>query len=103
MGVFWAYIFEQPGADPVADRIELETEGQRTALVPVGDVGQAVEVARRLVGEGVQLLELCGGFGAIDVARVVASVEGRVPVGSVAFAFDSLTQAAAYKARTELE
>ena len=98
MTTTWAYIYEHPGADPVADRNELDRGGQRTLLVPVPDAAAAPAVARQLVAEGVQLVELCGGFTAVAAARVVEAVGGRVPVGQVMFAVDSVPGAAAYGA-----
>ena len=97
----WAYIYGQPGADPVADRFVIEREGQRTSLVPVSDESAAASVALGLIHEGVELIELCGGFGLAEAARVVEAVDGRVPVGHVNFAVDSVTGAASYKARFE--
>lgn len=95
---YWAYLFHQPDADPAA-RAEFDSGGQRTALIPVGSTDQAEEVVKQLLEEGVQLIELCGGFGVTDAARIVTLVAGRVPVGLVSFGNDSVTQAAAYKAQ----
>ncbi len=97
----WAYIYGQPGADPVADRFAIERAGQRTTLVPVPDESEAAEVAVGLIEEGVELIELCGGFGVTEAARVVEAVGGRVPVGHVNFGLESVEGAAAYKARFE--
>lgn len=97
----WAYIYGQPGADPVADRFVIERDGQRTSLVPVADEATAVSVALGLIDEGAELIELCGGFGPTEAARVVEAVDGRVPVGHVNFALESVTGAASYKARFE--
>jgi hypothetical protein len=72
----WAYIYGQPGADPAADRFVIERGGQRTTLVPVPDESGAAEVALGLIEEGVQLIELCGGFGLREAARVVEAVGG---------------------------
>ena len=101
MSASWAYIFGQPGADPVADRLVLEREGQRTTLVPVPDESAAAGVAVGLVDEGIELIELCGGFTVQDAARVIDAVDGRVPVGHVTFGLESVTGAASYKARFE--
>ena len=97
----WAYIDGQPGVDPVADRFVIERGGQRTALVPVPDESAVASVALGLIHEGVELIELCGGFGLAEAARVVEAVDGRVPVGHVNFALESDTGAASYKARFE--
>lgn len=100
--VAWAYLYEHPGADPVADRHVLDREGQRTLLVPVARAAQAPGVAVSLVEEDrVGLIELCGGFPLVDAARVVEVVAGRVPVGHVTFAVDSVPAAAAYNAAFE--
>lgn len=97
----WAYIYGQPGADPAADRFVIERDGQRTTLVPVPDESAAASVALDLIEEGAELIELCGGFGLTEAARVVEAVDGRVPVGHVTFALESVTGAAAYKRRFE--
>jgi hypothetical protein len=98
MSVTWAYIYEHPGADPLADRFILDRSDQRTLLVPVADAARAPAVAVDLVAEGVQLIELCGGFPLAAAARVAEAVRGRVPVGHVTFAVDSIPSAAAYSA-----
>ncbi len=103
MVISWAYLYGQPGADPLADRFVIERGGQRTTLVPVPDESAAAEIAVELIAEGVELLELCGGFSLTEAARVVEAVGGRVPVGHVNFGLESVAGAAAYKARFEAQ
>jgi hypothetical protein len=98
LSVTWAYIYEHPGADPLTDRFILDRGDQRTLLVPVAGAARAAAVAVELVAEGVQLIELCGGFPLAAAARVSEAVRGRVPVGHVTFAVDSTPGAAAYSA-----
>jgi hypothetical protein len=43
----WAYIYEHPGTDPVADRTVVDRDGQRSLMVPVPEAAAAVDVARR--------------------------------------------------------
>ncbi|MFD6098267.1 DUF6506 family protein [Nocardiopsis flavescens] len=99
MNAVWAYIYEHPESDPGRDRTTLDRAGQTTHLVPVPRAADAPALAVELVGEGVGLIELCGGFSLEDAAAVARAVDGRVPVGHVAFAADSLRAAAAYAAR----
>lgn len=96
--ITWAYIYEHPSTDPVADRVVIERAGQRTLLVPVPAASDAVEVAKLLVEEGVTLIELCGGFALPAAARVAEAVGDRVPVGHVTFAVDAVPGVATYSA-----
>ena len=71
------------------------SEAQRTdvvgTLVCVGvpSVAAAPAVAIQLANDGVELIELCGGFGGAGLASVIAAVEGRVPVGAVFYGVDA--------------
>lgn len=94
--ISWAYLYEHPGTDPVADRHVIERDGQRTLLVPVPDPSLAPQVAEQLVEDGVRLIELCGGFTAVAAAAVTAAVGDRVPVGHVTFAVDAAPGVVAY-------
>lgn len=99
MPVTWASIIEHPETDAVTDRVVIDRAGQRTIIVPVPNTAVAPEVARRLIAEdAVSLIELCGGFTLADAARV-SEAAGRVPVGHVTFAVDSVPGAAAYAAQ----
>jgi uncharacterized protein DUF6506 len=53
---------------------------------------QGVAVARRMVAEGIELIELCGGFGPVWTARILEAIDGAVPVGSVAYGPESIDQ-----------
>ena len=81
----WAFIYTLD--DP--------SEAQRTDIigtficVGVRSVADAPAVARRLLAEGVELIELCGGFGGAGLAAVIDAVEGRVPVGAVFYGVDA--------------
>lgn len=94
----WAFIYEHPGSDPIADRHVLDRGGQRTVLVPVPSPSAAPVVAEALIADGVQLIELCGGFPLTVAASVRAAVPEYIPVGHVTFAADSVLPAAAYAA-----
>ncbi|HSI91897.1 MAG TPA: DUF6506 family protein [Jiangellaceae bacterium] len=102
MTISWAYIYDHADTDPVTDRTIIERAGQRTILVPVPSPAAAPAVARSLLDEeGVQLIELCGAFTLADAANVAAAVVGKVPVGHVTFAVDSVAGAAALAAGYE--
>jgi hypothetical protein len=58
--------------------------------VGVAKPEQGVAVAVALVSEGVQLIELCGGFGPLWTARVIEGIKNAVPVGSVGYGPESI-------------
>ncbi|TDC10422.1 hypothetical protein E1267_04265 [Nonomuraea longispora] len=94
-------IFEAGSADPTTDALVIENASGRTRLRAVEEPAQMLELVSRLVAEGVDQIELCGGFGALPHADAVRAVGGRVPVGAIYYGFESLTAIASFKARYE--
>ncbi len=80
-----AFIFVAPDVDPSKDRGTVITPKVELTSVAVNNYAEAVNVARQLVEEGVEAIELCGGFGHVGTARVAAAVEGKAKVGVVRF------------------
>lgn len=89
-----AFIFIEAGADPERDRFDRDFPPQRTTFVPVPDETAAVAVARALVAEGVDLIELYGGFTSKGAAAVIDVVDGRAPVGIGSFTLEATFPAA---------
>ena len=81
----WAFIYTLDDAG----------QSQRTdvlgSLVCIGvqKIADAPAVARKLLNEGVELIELCGAFSGAGLGDVVAAVDGRVPVGAVFYGVDA--------------
>ncbi len=76
--------------DPQKNRVVMESPAFTMIAVGVERAEQGVDVAKKLVAEGVQLIELCGGFGPTWTAKVIAAVESKVPVGSVGYGPESI-------------
>jgi Family of unknown function (DUF6506) len=92
----WAFIYLGTGdEDPTADRVAIELGGLTTIAVPVPDRSVVAQVAKDLVNEGAQSIELCGGLGPAVVAEVVEATGGRVPVGGVTYGVESIHPLAA--------
>lgn len=83
--ISWAFIFDAPETDPKTDRFVIERGGMRSIMVPVSDPADAVALAVELVKDGVQFIELCGGFELSLVGKIVDAIDGTVPVGHVGF------------------
>lgn len=81
----WAFIYtlDHPDDEPRIDRIG------PLVCVGVSRVSDAPVIARRLLDEGIELIELCGGFGGAGLGAVVEAVEQRVPVGAVFYGVDA--------------
>ena len=81
----WAFIYtlDEPASEPRIDTIG------SLICIGVSSAAEAPALARRLVADGVELIELCGGFGGAGLAAVVSAVQGRVPVGAVFFGVDA--------------
>lgn len=84
---YWAYVFLSPGFDPHKQHATLESSQTKVKFVGIemGKKEQVIEVAKQLVKEGVQMIELCGGFGPIWVAKVLEATHHAVPVGTVVY------------------
>jgi predicted polyphosphate/ATP-dependent NAD kinase len=81
----WAFMYtlDEPASEP-----RIDTIGSLTCI-GVSSVSDAPSLARQFVEDGVELIELCGGFGGAGLAAIVAAVQGRVPVGAVFFGVDA--------------
>ncbi|WP_028926463.1 DUF6506 family protein [Pseudonocardia acaciae] len=88
----WGFIYTAAGSDAAGSYTVADTGSCRTVLVGVEKPEQGVEVARRLVAEGVQLIELCGGFGPVWAGRIIEAIDGAVPVGTVGYGPEAVDQ-----------
>lgn len=88
----WGFIYLADGCDPNRDVSVIDTGACRTVLVGIGHVEQVVEVAHRLIADGVQLIELCGAFGPLWTARVLEATGGAVAVGAVNYGSEATEQ-----------
>jgi Family of unknown function (DUF6506) len=86
----FGFIVSGAGLDASHHRVELRSPRFTMIAVGVASPADGPRVARELVRDGVQLIELCGGFGPVGTAAVLAAVEGAVPVGSVAYGPESI-------------
>jgi predicted polyphosphate/ATP-dependent NAD kinase len=92
----WALIYLGEGnEDPAVDRAVITTGGLTTTIVAVPDAATATRLAKELVDDGAQSIEVCGGLGPAAVVDIVAATGGRVPVGGVTYGVESIHALAA--------
>lgn len=73
------------GSD-LATRMTMRSPSFEMIAVGISSPAEGPDVARALVDdEGVQLIELCGGFGPLWTSRVIDAIGGRIPVGAVSY------------------
>lgn len=81
----YAFIVKGPGYAPERHVADFQSELFRTRIVGVSDLASAIDVARRLVDEGIQLIELCGGFRESEAREVREGIGNAIPVGVVLY------------------
>lgn len=86
----FGFIFTGRGLDPATHRSVIEKDDFQTLIVGVSSPDEGIAVAQEMVAEGVQLIELCGGFGPVWTARILEATQGAVPVGSVGYGPESI-------------
>lgn len=87
----WGFIYTlgDPSAATRADTIGSDECVLLARGVPSVDAAPAV--ARELVAEGVELIELCGAFAGSGLGAIVDAVDGKVPVGAVFYGAEAGT------------
>ncbi len=66
------------------------TETFSMKVVGVKSASQGPQVAKEMVEEGIQLIELCGGFSPVWAGKVLEAIDYKVPVGVVAYGPESI-------------
>jgi len=81
----FGFIVRGDGLDPERHVQVMQTSTFKMTTIGISRLEQGPAAARRLVAEGVQLIELCGAFGPIWSAKVIEAIGDTVPIGSVAY------------------
>jgi len=84
MALKLAYVYVTSDADPEKHWTKADTpESLDIEVVGVKDYKQGVEVCKKLVDNGVEMLELCPGFGNIGVGKIAEAIGDRAVIGVV--------------------
>ena len=85
MAFKFAFMFLSPDGDPDKHKASVLTPSVEAYIVSAKNYEEAIKVAKKLVEEGIEAIELCGGFGHKGVVKIVDAVEGKIPVGAIRF------------------
>ena len=66
------------------------TDKFRMKVVGVSGPEQGIAAAKAMVAEGIQLIELCGGFSPVWAGKIIEAIDYAVPVGVVAYGPESI-------------
>ncbi len=67
------------------EKTSLSSDIFKTTVCCVQDIEMACKSAQQLVADGVQLIELCGAFKGDMPEQVIKAIDGKVPVGHMAY------------------
>jgi hypothetical protein len=96
-------ILIEDGADSKTSRIVRDNGRVRKTIVFVSEPAEGPAIAVELADQGVELIELDGGFGSLWAARIFEAINGRAAVGFVSFGIESMETVAAFKQRYEAQ
>ncbi len=74
-----------PEYNPEIHTATIESPCFRTCVIAVESLQQACLAADRMISNGVQVIELCGGFNTSDSKEIIKHINGVVPVGHICF------------------
>lgn len=66
------------------------TDNFSMKVVGVSKPEEGVAVAKQMLAEGIQLIELCGGFSPVWAGKVIEAIDYKIPVGVVAYGPESI-------------
>ena len=66
------------------------TERFQMKVVGVRGPELGIAAAREMVAEGIQLIELCGGFSPVWAGKIIEAIDYAVPVGVVGYGPESI-------------
>lgn len=81
----YAYLFLGPTLDPTLHRSTIKTDNLTFVSIGIdfNHKEQVIEVAKEVIANGAQMIELCGGFGPLWIAKISEAIGYSVPVGGV--------------------
>jgi len=88
----YTFIYKAKGHNPEKHHIEFESESFKTMVFGVDSFETALAIAEKSVENGVELIELCGGFNRDYADELYNHFGGKVKVGVVDYFPDLNTE-----------
>jgi len=87
----WAFFYFSPEFSPKENTVINRNAMGTCEMITIGfdpsakQDGSIIEMAKKLKTEGVQFIELCGGFGPTWVTKINEALDYEIPVGTVTY------------------
>ncbi len=83
----WAFIYASPGYNPKDHTTVLDNQKTKVTFIGLDPTQKdlCIEIAKDLVKNGCEMIELCGGFGPLYIAKIKEATDYKIPVGSVMY------------------
>lgn len=81
----YGFIVKGKGYNARTNKCTLDSGAFKTTVVGVETEEHAIEVAKHMHAEGIQIIELCGGFDYKSADIIMDVLENSMPVGHVTF------------------
>lgn len=84
---YWAFIYLSPNFNPKDNTSESSSLDCKFKAVGIDVFNKesVIEIAKQLVAEGAQAIEICGGFGPTWVTKISEAINYKIPVGGVMY------------------
>ena len=81
----YGYIILGNGYAPAQHNANINSPQFSSTIICVDTIKAAIKVAKKMVADGIQVIELCGGFGQSGAFEIINAINCKVPVGCVSF------------------
>ena len=81
----YGFIVKGPGYRVGTDSTIIDSGLFCTTIMAVATVEDAIIAAKEMINQGIEVIELCGGFTHKDKENIIESINGAIPVGRVEF------------------
>ncbi|WKD51304.1 DUF6506 family protein [Microbulbifer spongiae] len=81
----YGFIVKAKSYDYPHDKTVMDTTEFFTEVIGVSNDHDAVLAAKGMIERGVQVIELCGGFGLESAEEIISQLDTDIPVGYVTF------------------
>lgn len=79
----YAFIVKHDSYSSINHKAELVSDVFKTKIIGVSSVKESVDVINVLIDEGIQLVELCGGFTEDEKRQIKNKIKEKLPIGLV--------------------